>query len=80
MFNTDSVWHVEVTFLAAPPVRRIERASGVSQVEIDDHAIRCVISGSFQPFLESLRGHEVLGFTSIPEAVTTDPEPEGGGH
>jgi hypothetical protein len=66
MFNTDSVWRVEVTFLAAPPARQIERASGVSQVEIDDHAIRCVVSGSFQPFLESLRGHEVLGFTSIP--------------
>jgi hypothetical protein len=76
MFDNQAVWRVEVTFVASPPIRQIERASGVSQVEIDDHAIRCVIAGSFQPFLESLRGHEVLGFTSIPEAVTTDPEPE----
>jgi hypothetical protein len=66
MFDNQAVWRVEVTFVAAPPARQIERASGVSQVEIDDHAIRCVVSGSFQPFLESLRGHEVLGFTSIP--------------
>jgi hypothetical protein len=78
MFNTDSVWRVEITFVAAPPARQIERASGVSQVEIDDHAIRCVVSGSFQPFLEALRGHEVLGLTSIPSPEPAPLGREGG--
>ncbi len=28
--------------------------------------IRCVARGSFQPFLEALRGHEVVSLTSMP--------------
>jgi hypothetical protein len=66
MFDIQAVWHVKVSFVAAPPTRQIERASGVSQVEADDHTIRCVVAGTFQPFLEALRGHEVIGLTSIP--------------
>jgi len=26
--------------------------------------LRCLVCGSFQPFLEALRGHEVVGFSS----------------
>ena len=80
MFNNQAAWRVEVTFVAAPPTRQIERASGVSEVEVDDHAIRCVVSGSFQPFLEALRGREVIGLTSIPALEPTDPNERGGGH
>jgi hypothetical protein len=68
---------VEITFVAAPPTRQIERASGVSEVDVNEHVVRCVVTGSFQPFLEALRGHEVIGLTSIPK-----PEPiaaHGGG-
>jgi hypothetical protein len=55
---------VEVSFVAAPPFKHIERASGVSQVEIDGRIVRCVVYGSFQPFLEALRGHEVISLKS----------------
>jgi hypothetical protein len=58
--------HVEVTFVGTPPVRQMERASGVSEVEVDGPVLRCVVSGSFQPFLEALRGHEVIQLTSTP--------------
>jgi hypothetical protein len=34
--------------------------------------LTCLVSGSFQPFLEALRGFEVLNITSIPTV-------EGGG-
>lgn len=43
-----------------PPVRQVERASGVSDVVSDGRVLRCLVCGSFQPFLEALRGHEVV--------------------
>jgi hypothetical protein len=55
---------VEVSFVGAPPVKQIERASGVSEVRVDGSLVRCLVSGSFQPFLEALRGHEVINLTS----------------
>jgi hypothetical protein len=76
MFNNRAAWRVEVTFVATPPTRQIERASGVSEVEVAGHAVRCVVSGSFQPLLEALRGREVIGLTSIPVHDTTDPHGE----
>jgi hypothetical protein len=62
------VQRVEVMFVGAAPMRRIERASGVSDVEVNGSSLRCVVRGSFQPFLEALRGHEVLSLMSTPEA------------
>jgi hypothetical protein len=56
---------VEVTFVGAPPARTVERAAGVSDVEVDGQVLRCRVYGSFQPFLEALRGHEVISLTSI---------------
>jgi hypothetical protein len=58
------VRRVEVSFVGAAPARQIERASGVSDVETDGSILRCVVHGSFQPFLEALRGYEVVGFSS----------------
>jgi hypothetical protein len=72
MFNNRATWRVEITFVGAPPHREVERASGVAEVEVDRHTLRCVVSGSFQPFLEALRGSEVLSLTSVPT-------PDGGG-
>ena len=66
MFNNRATWRVEVTFVETPPVRQIARASGVAEVEVDGHTIRCIVAGSFQPLLEALRGREVIGLTSIP--------------
>jgi hypothetical protein len=57
---------VEVSFTGAPPVPRIERASGVSDVEVDGRTVRCLVAGSVQPFLEALWGHEVLSLSSVP--------------
>jgi hypothetical protein len=55
---------VEVSFVGTAPARQVERASGVSEVEINGSILRCLVCGSFQPFLEALRGHEVVGFSS----------------
>jgi hypothetical protein len=57
---------VEVTFIGTPPTRQIARASGVTDVRVDGHLVRCLVYGSFQPFLESLRGYEVTSLTAIP--------------
>jgi hypothetical protein len=57
---------VEVSFVGAAPVQQIERASGVSEVEVQGRVLRCTVYGSFQPFLEALRGHEVISLRSIP--------------
>ena len=59
------IQRVEVSFVGAPPLRQVQRASGVSEVEIDGQILRCVVYGSFQPFLEALRGHEVMCLRSI---------------
>jgi hypothetical protein len=61
-----AIRQVEVTFVGAPPARQIGRALGVSDVEVDGSRIRCIVSGSFQPFLEALHGHEVLNLSSSP--------------
>ena len=58
---------VEVGFVGAPPIRQVERAPGVSHVEIDGSVLRCVVCGSFQPFLEALRGYEVTSLQSTPD-------------
>ena len=59
------VQRVEVSFVGAPPAQQVKRASGVSEVEIDGATLRCLVYGSFQPFLEALRGHEVITLKSI---------------
>ena len=58
------IQQVEVSFVGVPPAERIERASGVSEVQIDGPIVRCLVSGSFQPFLEALRGYEVISLKS----------------
>jgi hypothetical protein len=60
------VQKVEVSFVGAAPARQVERASGVYEVEVRGSVLRCTVHGSFQPFLEALRGHEVLSLRSIP--------------
>jgi hypothetical protein len=60
---------VEVSFVGVPPARQVERASGVSDVEVDGQILRCLVCGSFQPFLEALRGHEVVGLRTSPAEV-----------
>jgi hypothetical protein len=66
MTERRAVQQVEVGFVGTPPARQVERASGVSDVEVDGSVLRCVVTGTFQPFLEALRGHEVTSFESTP--------------
>jgi hypothetical protein len=61
-----SLQRVAVSFVGAPPVHQLERAAGVSEVEIDGASVRCLVRGSFQPFLEALTGHEVISLISTP--------------
>jgi hypothetical protein len=70
------VQRVEVSFVGPPPVARIERASGVIGVERDGPIVRCLVAGCFQPFLEALRGHEVIALHSTP-AVAASPRFDG---
>jgi len=60
-----AVQRIEVRFVGAPPARQIARASGVSEVEVDGQVLRCTVYGSFQPFLEAMRGHEVISLRSV---------------
>ncbi len=64
MTSEPAMHRVEVAFVGRPPVLQVERASGVSHVEVDGSALRCLVCGSFQPFLEALRGHEVISLSS----------------
>lgn len=60
------IYRVEVTFVGSPPARQVERASGVSEVEVLGQRLRCLVRGSVQPFLEALHGYEVITLTSSP--------------
>ncbi|MER5323138.1 hypothetical protein [Streptosporangium roseum] len=60
MTEEPAIQRVEVSFAGAPPVRQVARASGVSDVQVDGTVLRCCACGSFQPFLEALRDHEVI--------------------
>jgi hypothetical protein len=66
MVQNAATQRVEVTFIGTPPTRQIARASGVTDVRVDGHLVRCLVYGSFQPFLEALRGYEVTSLTAIP--------------
>ena len=60
-----SLQRVEVTFVGSPPARQVERAVGVSDVQVEGSVLRCTVYGSFQSFLEALRGHEVISLKSV---------------
>ena len=49
---------------------QLHRASGVGGVEADGPVVRCVVTGSFQPFLEAIRGSEVITVQSTPVACS----------
>jgi hypothetical protein len=67
---------VEVHFVSPPPARQIARASGVSDVEVNGYRVRCFVCGSFQPFLEALRGYEVVGLSATPVPSFAERRPD----
>lgn len=68
-----TIRRVEVSFVGRPPTRVLERTRGVSNIETEGPVLRCLVCGSFQPFLEALRGHEVIAFESMPEPQAERP-------
>ncbi|HLM21928.1 MAG TPA: hypothetical protein VK390_10440 [Propionibacteriaceae bacterium] len=70
MVEDTATQHVEITFVGTPPARQIERASGVSDLRVHGQTVRCLVCGSFQPFLEAVRGYEVISLTAIPVDVS----------
>ena len=68
MIREPTTQRVEVSFVGVPPARQIERASGVSEVEVDGSTLRCLVCGSLRPFLEALRGYEVVSMRACPDA------------
>ena len=58
------IQRVEVRFVGTPPSHQVECASGVSDVHVEGAVLRCLVYGSFQPFLEALHGHEVISLRS----------------
>jgi hypothetical protein len=66
---------VEVSSVGAAPVWQLRRAAGVSDVEIDGLTLRCVVFGSFQPYLEALHGYEAITLTSTPAPSSSKESP-----
>ena len=78
MAEEPPVRRVAVRFVGAAPARQVARAAGVSDVEIDGSILRCVVCGSFQSFLEALRGHEVIDLdVAAPRAPAPGSGPVG---
>jgi hypothetical protein len=82
-----STCRVEAHLTTTPPVTRLERAAGVSEVVVSGTVLTCLVSGSFQPLLECLRGYEVVrlwstaadlsaGITSAKSGAQTTERPE----
>lgn len=68
-----TIRRVKVSFLGRPPTRVLERARGVSNIETEGPVLRCLVFGSFQPFLEALRGREVIALESVPQPQGDQP-------
>jgi hypothetical protein len=69
MIEEVTIRRVEVSFVGRPPTRLLERTRGVSNVETEGPVLRCLVWGSFQPFLEALRGHEVIALESTAQQL-----------
>jgi hypothetical protein len=66
-----------MTFLGTPPSSQVQRASGVTDVQVDGQVVRCLVCGSFQPLLEAVRGYEVINLTAIPAPDRTEADTQG---
>ncbi len=55
---------VEMEFAGDVPVEAIRRAQGVDDVTVEDHRVRCLVRGSFEPLMTALAGAHVVNLTS----------------
>jgi len=58
------VYRVEIEFAEPPPATQLRSASGVEQLEVDDHRVRCTVRGSFEPLMAAIAGHRVVNLVS----------------
>jgi hypothetical protein len=77
MVEDAATQRVEITFSGTPPTRQMERASGVTDVQVDGQVVRCLVCGSFQPILEAVRGYEVINLTAIPAPDRSEADSQG---
>src|SRR5215813_9971956 len=56
--------HVEIEFAGDVPVEAIRRALGVDGVTAENHRLRCVVRGSFEPLMGALVGAHVVNLSS----------------
>jgi len=55
---------VEIEFAGEVPADAIRRAEGVDEVTVEDHRVRCVVRGSFEPLMAAVAGAHVVNLTS----------------
>jgi len=72
--------HWDSSAMRGSPFKYFAYGVAASEVEVDGSRLRCLVSGSVQPFLEALHGYEVIGLTSTPALSIADGqgEPERG--
>ena len=58
------VHRVEIEFAGDAPVEAIRRAAGVEGVVAEDHRVRCIVRGSFEPLVAAVAGAHVVNLTS----------------
>ena len=69
------IQRVEVSFVSTPPLKQVARVSGVSEVVVEGAVLRCLVCGSFQPFLEAIQDYEVISLESVPASADICPRP-----
>ena len=58
------VHRVEMEFAGQVPVEAIRRADGVDDVTAEDHRVRCVVRGSFEPLMAAIAGAHLVNLSS----------------
>ena len=58
------VHEVELEFAGDVPLDAIRAAAGVERVEADDHTVRCVVRGTFEPLVGAIAGASVTNVSS----------------
>ena len=55
---------VEIEFAGEPPLEAIRRAEGVDGVTAENHRVRCIVRGSFEPLVTAINTAQVVNLTS----------------
>jgi ABC-2 type transport system ATP-binding protein len=55
---------VEIEFADEPPLEAIRHAEGVDGVTAEDHRVRCIVRGSFEPLISAINTARVVNLTS----------------